>query len=88
IEIRGVIDWFKECLEKHMSGEGGNLAAVQWPTKTVTRRAGRMKKKIKTEVSTGEGWQPLLDWRDFAQRNDIELPENIDKFFPPLAKMS
>mgnify|MGYP004504271419 CR=1 FL=1 len=81
-DIWGVSEWFKQCLEMRIRGQGGELAAADWPTKVVERRRKGSRKPLQVEVSAREGWQPTFDWREFAQRNDVALPENIDMFLP------
>lgn len=83
VNIVGVPDWFKKCLEMRMRGEGGELTTLTWPVKLIKRRPDPFKKAKKAEISTREGWQPRLDWREFAQRNSIAVPAHIDIFFPP-----
>ena len=38
ITVRGAPDWFKQCLEMRIRGEGGELEILNWPTKTVRRQ--------------------------------------------------
>ena len=73
----GVPALFAQCLEMRVKGEGGNLASLERPTKTITVKWGC---EIK-EVSECQSWQPRLDWCEISQQNDIALPEDIDRFF-------
>jgi hypothetical protein len=82
ITVSGVPDWFKKCLEMRIRGDGGELETLNWPTKIVKRQKKENRKKIEVEVSTRQGWHPVFDWRQYAARNSISLPEKIDTCFP------
>jgi hypothetical protein len=82
VAIHGAPDWLKQCLEMRIRGEGGELKTLEWPAKVVKRKQKGSRKKVELEVSMRKGWQPVLDWRQFAVRNGIALPADIDAFFP------
>jgi hypothetical protein len=82
IAVHGAPEWFQRCLEMRIRGQGGDLKTLDWPTKAVRRQKKGNQKKVKVEVSTRQGWQPLFDWKRFAVRNDIPLPEDIHKLVP------
>lgn len=82
ITLRGAPEWLKQCLEMRIRGEGGELETLNWPTKTVKRQQKGSRRKIEVEVSTRHGWQPTLDWKQFATRHGIELPEHTYILFP------
>jgi hypothetical protein len=82
ITVHGAPEWFKQCLEMRIRGEGGDLKILNWPTKTVRRQQKGSRKRVEVEVSTRQGWQPMFDWRHFAARNGISLPETFDTCFP------
>jgi hypothetical protein len=82
IAVYGAPEWFQRCLEMRIRGQGGDLKTLDWPTKAVRRQKKGNQKKVKVEVSTRQGWQPLFDWKRFAVRNDIPLPEDIHKLVP------
>ena len=80
--IDGVTAWFAQCLEMRICGEGGEFKPLNWPKKTTKRKDedGNIKR-----VPKRESWQPLLDWKNFAQRNGIAFPKNAERrFFPNL----
>jgi hypothetical protein len=95
VTVEGPPEWFAKCLVLHLTGRGGPpVSTLSWPTKLVrqkppklvrrkTTRVPSMQKSKFKSVSTRQFWQPTLDWREYALRNGIELPDDIDKYFPP-----
>jgi hypothetical protein len=81
LHIAGIPDWFSTCLKMAVEGKGGELARIEWPTKTIRRTVDGRKGKKKIQVTTRAWGQAVWDWRAFAQRNDIELPESADRLF-------
>jgi len=62
--------WFSRALELYIQGKGGELAAVEYPTKRVRARAkyyGHRPKKV--TVTDKKWWEPRYDWLAFARRN-------------------
>jgi hypothetical protein len=54
--------------------EGGDLKALVWPDKPVVR--GRaFGRRIPCKTATKAAWQAVFDWREFAEKNGIEIPE-------------
>lgn len=83
VKILGLQPWFAQCLSLHLTGQGGQaVSKLDWPMRVTRRRRSTFAKFQKTEVTTREYWQPMLNWKEYAVRNGIELPEDIDKYFP------
>ena len=82
IAVYGAPEWFQRCLEMRIRGQGGELKTLDWPTKAVRRKKKGTKKKVEVEVCTRQGWQPIFDWKRFAVRNNIPLPEDIHVLVP------
>lgn len=86
VTVLGLQTWFARCLSLHLTGRGGPAASeLDWPTK-VKRRRMRSNRFQKIEVTTRKHWQPVLDWREYALRNKIDLPADVNKYFPPSEK--
>jgi hypothetical protein len=87
VTIEGPPSWFAQCLVLHLTGRGGPpVSTLSWPTKLKRRKTTRVPSKQKWKfkrVTTRQFWQPTLDWREYALRNGIELPDDIDRYFPP-----
>ena len=87
VTVEGPPPWFAQCLVLHLTGRGGPPASkLSWPTKIKRRKITRVPSKQKwifKRVTTRKDWQPRLDWREYALRNEIELPDDIDRYFPP-----
>lgn len=82
IAVYGAPEWFQRCLEMCIRGQGGDLKTLDWPTKLVRRKKKGSRNKVKVEVSKRQGWQPIFDWKRFAVRNEIPLPDDIHKLLP------
>lgn len=83
VQIKGPPDWFKQCLETCVRGEGGDVQEVEWPLVEVKRRKDCVSKPKKSSVTTRKWYNPMLNWKEFAERNGIAAPENIDRFYIP-----
>lgn len=86
VEVKGVPDWFSQCMQLCVQGKGGEVQETDWPLVKVKRSASNSgwakKKKTKQSwVSTRKWYQPTLNWKEFAERNNIELPEDVDKYW-------
>lgn len=81
VRITGVPQWFAQCLTLAIQGKGGDVLDAEWPQEEVKRTkltdSGNRKTK-KAWVSKRQWWQPVLEWREFAMRNGVELPKDID----------
>lgn len=83
VEFTGLPSWYTECMQLTIQGKGGNIEKADWPQLKVKRLPNIRSYRTKVYwVSSRKWYQPTLDWREFAQRNDILLPDDIDKFGP------
>lgn len=76
VEFAGLRTWFAACLALCIRGEGGQVQLLDRPTLRWENRLGMV-----NFTSTRPEDAPLLDWGEFAQRNNIELPNVIAAFF-------
>ena len=82
-EFRGCPEWFTKCLSLRKRGKGGPLERLRWPTKSVRLRGeGDFRNAETIEIQTRKCWQPIYDWRVFAVRNDVLIPEKDFECFP------
>ena len=82
VEISGVPEWYAKSLQLCIQGNAGEVQEVNWPLIEVKRRrGGSTSKTIKGWVTTRKWYQPMLNWKEFAERNGITIPEDIDKFW-------
>lgn len=84
VKLTGLPDWYAKCLKLCIQGKDGEVQKMDWPLREVKHRAraGRFGKKQKSWITTREWFQPTLDWKEFAQRNDVPLPDDYDWSFP------
>ncbi|KAF2999872.1 hypothetical protein E8E13_008043 [Curvularia kusanoi] len=76
VEFAGLPTWFATCLALCIRGEGGQVQLLDWPTLRWENRLGMV-----NFTSTRPEDVPLLDWGEFAHRNNIELPNAMASFF-------
>jgi hypothetical protein len=92
VNITGVPEWFAQCLQVCIQGKGGEVQETDWPLVQVKRlklsaeqrviRYDWERKKIKKAwVSTRKWYQPVYNWKEYAERNGITVPDNIDDFW-------
>jgi hypothetical protein len=88
VSISGLPEWYARCLTLCVQGTGGEVLETDWPLVQVERGArlaspwGQKDTKRKRYMVTARKWyQPMLNWREFAERNEIEVPADIDKFW-------
>jgi hypothetical protein len=96
VSITGVPDWFAQCLQLCIQGSGGDVREFEWTRREATngekgkkrvkgrKRATRWtntKRKVSVSAETRKWWQPMLDWKEFAVRNGVSLPDDIDKYW-------
>lgn len=79
VRVDGVPDWYAQVLQLVMQGKGGELKETEWPLVRVKRVTVKSTRFVR--VSSRKWYQPVFDWKEFAQRNAIELPEDIDRFW-------
>jgi hypothetical protein len=81
VKVTGVSEWFAQCLQLCIQGKGGEVQETDWPLVEVIRSRGlASNKRKKVWVSTRKWYQPTLNWNEFAERNKINFPADIDKF--------
>ncbi|KAF2684388.1 hypothetical protein K458DRAFT_388856 [Lentithecium fluviatile CBS 122367] len=74
VVITGVEEWFAQCLERCIKGDGGDVRELDWPLVEVKRKKDCYSKVKKAWVSTRKWDSPVLDWREFAISNGIQFP--------------
>ncbi|KAH3952311.1 hypothetical protein HBH53_049740 [Parastagonospora nodorum] len=77
VTVGGVPEWYAKCLQLCVQGRGSEVKETEWPLVKVKHAK---KKKVKW-VSTRQWWQPVWNWKEFAERNGVEMPENVDKYW-------
>ena len=81
VEIEGVPEWFAKCLQLRIQGKGGEIETVDWPPLQFKQRKGH-KRKAKEGWRTSRKWyQPMLNWKQYAECNHIAIPADIDKYW-------
>jgi hypothetical protein len=88
VKITGIPEWYAQCLKLCIQGTGGNVLETDWPLVQVKRGTKPsnpwdqgVRKHKKYMVTTRRWYQPTLNWKEFAERNGIEVPADIDKFW-------
>ena len=81
VTVMGIPTWFASCLEMYIRGDGGHVNKVDWPTRPMEIRNKNQQLKREAFVSLRTWHQPVYDWREFANRNGIELPEDVGRFW-------
>jgi hypothetical protein len=78
VKVTGVPDWYARCLTLSLQGTGGDVRKYAWPLSA--RKKWNIMGRAR-HVSAMEWWQPTLDWKEFAERNGVEMPEDVGKFW-------
>ncbi|KAI4941033.1 hypothetical protein J4E91_011026 [Alternaria rosae] len=82
VEINGLPEWYAKCLQLAIQGKGGDIQETDWPLVELKRRANGKRRSSKRMLVSIRKWhQPTLDWKEFAERNGITTPADIDKFW-------
>jgi hypothetical protein len=84
VKITGVPEWYAQCLQLAIQGKGGEVLETDWPLVEVKRTKSSTawtKKSKKAMVTTRKWYQPTLNWKEFAERNKVDIPDDIDKFW-------
>ncbi|KAF2824400.1 hypothetical protein CC86DRAFT_296989 [Ophiobolus disseminans] len=84
VRISGLPDWYMQCLKLCIQGKGGEVQGTDWPLVQVKRTLTSAKWTKKTKqfwVTTRKWYQPTLNWKEYALRNSIDTPEDIDKYW-------
>ncbi|KAH7121007.1 hypothetical protein B0J11DRAFT_581768 [Dendryphion nanum] len=81
VKIEGdVPDWFASCLELSIQDKGGDVLELEYPevmTKKVARSSERTKRTKWVMKSTKRWYDPKYNWKAFADRNGIEMPNDL-----------
>lgn len=87
VDVTGVPDWYAKCLQLCIQGQGGDVQETDWPLVEVKRQvSGAVTKRYrKVWVTTRRWYQPLLNWKEYAERNGVEVPDDIDRFWMDIA---
>jgi hypothetical protein len=82
VQITGLPDWYATCLQLAIQGQGGEVKEVDWPLIIVKRRKkSGTRRYTKYSVTSRKWYQPTLNWKEFAERNNVLVPEDIDKYW-------
>lgn len=82
VEITGVPDWYATCLQLAIRGKGGEVEETEWPLVRVKKsRTTWCKKSKMVWVSTRKWYQPVFNWKEFAERNGVQVPEDVEKYW-------
>lgn len=82
VELQGLPVWYAKCLQLCIQGKGGEVKETDWPLIEVKCTNS---KSIKWVWKSIRKWhQPLFNWKEYAERNGIELPDDVDKFWADL----
>ncbi|KAL1800673.1 hypothetical protein ACET3X_001015 [Alternaria dauci] len=77
VKIIGLPEWYAKCLQLSIQGGGGGVEEVDWPLVEIKPS----KQRKKHLASTRKWHQPTLNWKEFAERNEITTPPDIDKLY-------
>ncbi|RMZ73343.1 hypothetical protein GMOD_00007846 [Pyrenophora seminiperda CCB06] len=77
----GLPEWYIKCLQLAMQGESGEVEKSEWPL--VRRRRRRAyNSRYRILMATSRMWyHPMLNWKVFAERNGVALPDDIDRLW-------
>lgn len=82
VTVTGLPEWYATCLQRCIQGKGGEVQEVHWPLVEVRHRRNVWSTQWKKAwVTTRKWYQPTLNWKEFAERNDIPTPDDMDKFW-------
>lgn len=86
VEVTGVPDWYAKCLELCVQGKGEDVERTEWPevSKKIVKKTawGSVKRSKGVQmVSTRKWWQPVLNWVEFAERNGVECPADVGRYW-------
>ena len=78
-----VSPWFAESLRLAIQGTGGDVRKAVYEETEVKKRIGTPgnRKWKKMTVSTQQWYMPEMDWIPFALQNEIDMPEDVQKFW-------
>ncbi|KAF1843420.1 uncharacterized protein K460DRAFT_378575 [Cucurbitaria berberidis CBS 394.84] len=85
VEIIGLPKWYAKSLQLCIQGKGGDVQEVDWPLVQVKRRrrcrVSGITSTKKEWVTTRKWYQPTLNWKEYAERNGIPTPEDVDNLW-------
>ncbi|USP73568.1 uncharacterized protein yc1106_00842 [Curvularia clavata] len=82
VRVTGLPEWYARCLQLCIQGKGGQVEETDWPLVQVKRRVNGVRRGKKTYWTTLRRWyQPMLNWIEFAERNEIPVPDDVSKFW-------
>lgn len=82
VEITGLPDWYAKCLQLCIQGQDREVNGINWPLIEVKRRGSKHNaRRTSAWVTTRKWYQPMLNWKEYATRNNIPLPGDIEKFW-------
>jgi hypothetical protein len=81
VHITGVDKWFAQCLQLCIQGKGGDVKDIKYPYRKLKRRKEGTRKTKEYVRNTKKWYMPGLDWKEFAERNGIKLPADIERFW-------
>jgi hypothetical protein len=86
VQFTGIPEWYAKCMQLSIQGKGGEVHETDWPLVQVkrprnTKKFWSTRKKTKQWASTRKWYQPTLDWKEYAVRNNIPIPDDIDNFW-------
>jgi hypothetical protein len=79
--ITGVDKWFAQCMQLCIQGKGGDVKDNQYPYVQLKRRKVGTRKTKEYVRNTKKWYMPGLDWKEFAERNGIKLPADVERFW-------
>jgi hypothetical protein len=85
VQFTGMPEWYAKCMQLSIQGKGGEVHETDWPLVQVKRprniKRSWSTRKTSRWASTREWYQPTLDWKEYAVRNNIPIPDDIDRFW-------
>jgi hypothetical protein len=82
VEITGLPEWYTKCLQLSIQGRGGGVEKIDWPLVEFRRRAKGNSTQWKKYLVSARKWhQPTLNWKEFAERNEITTPADIEDLY-------
>jgi len=79
VTVGGLPEWYARCMQLRVQGKGDELREMEWPLRKVKHTKG-LASNVKW-VSSRQWWQPVWDWKEFAERHGVEMPEDVDKYW-------
>jgi hypothetical protein len=86
VSITGLPEWYAQCLTLCIQGMGGEVLETDWPLVQIKRARPlnlwdqRYRKHKKYMVTTRKWYQPTPNWKEYAERNGIDIPRILTSF--------